>query len=72
MRFSPQVQSDCDRLEDDLSRLESRDDELTIEEELLVSDTNEMQTAIETKEYRRDALIKNAAVMHPEVSYYKA
>ena len=62
-----QAQNDCERLEDELADLQDKDSELTVQEEMLVVETNDMQTAIETKEFRRDALIKNASIMHPQV-----
>ena len=66
-----QLQTDCERMTTELEKLTDRDNELTIEEECLISETNDMQVEIEMKEYRRDELIKNAAHLHPQVLYEK-
>ena len=40
---------------------------MTTEEELLVDQSNEMQLEIDRKEWRRNELLRNVAIMHPEV-----
>ena len=64
-----QVQSECYKLQRELEKLQAKEDELLTDEEVLISETNDMQLDIERKEYRRDELIHNAAHMHPQILY---
>ena len=57
----------CDKLSDEVSKLNNKEDELTTEEELLIEQANEMQLEIDRKEWRRNELLRNVQLMHPEV-----
>ena len=61
------LESRCDKLSDELSKLDSKENELTTEEELLIEQSNEMQLEIDRKEWRRNELLRNVHLMHPEV-----
>ena len=55
----------------EIGKLYDREDELLVEEECLVNETNEVQVEIEQKEYRRKALLKNMNNMCEELLYEK-
>ncbi len=64
-----QLQTEHDKKKEELERLRSKEDDLTIEEEVLIMETNDIQLDIEMKEYRREELVRNAATLHPQVLY---
>ena len=64
-----QTQTECDKLQAELDKLKEREDEMIVEEELLNSQSNDMQMEIERKEYHREDLFRNAAEMHPDILY---
>ena len=61
------LETRCEKLQDELNKLDRKSNELTTEEEMLIEQSNEMQLEIDRKEWRRNELLRNAHVMHPEV-----
>ena len=53
------MKQDYQKVYSEIGKLYDREDELIVEEECLVNETNEVQVEIEQKEYRREALLKN-------------
>ena len=65
------MKKDYQKVYGEIGKLYDREDELLVEEECLVNETNEVQVEIEQKEYRREALLKNMNNMCEELLYEK-
>ena len=65
------VKKDYQKVYGEIGKLYDREDELLVEEECLVNETNEVQVEIEQKEYRREALLKNMNNMCEDLLYEK-
>ena len=65
------MKKDYQKVYGEIGKLYDREDELLVEEECLVNETNEVQVEIEQKEYRRETLLKNMNNMCEELLYEK-
>ncbi len=65
------IKMEIENYNEEYAKLTEKENTLLVEEEFLLSETNEMGLEIEMKDYRRDEVIKNAANTPPEILYEK-